>query len=115
MKFHQLPNGARFEFRAAVYTKVSPLKARNETDGAEKLIARSAEVKRLATDKVRSTPTLPDALTGADVETAAWQFVDRCKQSAKRIAPALQDDQLAQLGAAIDVAAQKLLSQLAEK
>lgn len=115
MKFHQLPIGARFAFRETLYTKVSPLRARNEADDAEKLIARSAEVTRLAADSVRTAPTLPEALTGTDVESAAWQLVDRCKLAAQAIEPTLQDDQLAQLNAAIDSAAQQFLSRLAEK
>lgn len=119
MKFHQLPLGARFAFRGATYTKVSPLKARSEADDAERLIARSAEIKRLTDDAVRSADALPGALpemlSGADVETATWQFVDRCKQAATRLDPPLRQEQLAQLGAAIDIAAQQLLSQLARE
>lgn len=47
MKFHQLPIGARFEFRGTAYRKLDNLKASPEDGGKTSLVPRSAEVKSL--------------------------------------------------------------------
>ena len=115
MKFHQLPLGARFEWRNAVYRKIAPLKAANEADDEQKLVPRSAEVRRLSDDpeQRKATPPLPQALASEVVETAVWAFVDACRAGADTLQPPLDAEQRTQLAAAIELAAQQLLIRLA--
>ena len=112
MKFHQLPIGARFGFRDTTYRKISPLKGSNEADETQKLIPRSAEVRRLDNDGI-ATPALPERLDGSAVETAAWGAVEHGRQALTRVDPALTPDQQHQIMAALEAATQEMLAALA--
>lgn len=111
MKFHQLPLGARFAFHGTTFRKISPLKAASDTDDRQKLIPRSAQVSRLGEDTAATAApaTLPTSVAGVVVETATWCMVDDCRSAVARIDPPLDDAQQAQVRAALEVAAQKLL------
>lgn len=114
MKFHQLPIGARFRYRDAGYRKISPLKAHNEGDDTHKLIPRSAVVSRIADAAANgAAPGLSGSLPGTAVETGTWRLVDDCRAALDGIEPPLDAEQRTQLVAAIEVAAQKMLSSLA--
>lgn len=118
MKFHQLPIGARFVWRDATWRKVAPLKAASEGDDPQqKLIPRSAQVSRLPDDEAvaDATPGLPTHVSGSLVETATWDFVARCRTAIDQLEPALADEQRHALSAAIERAAQQLLSRLATR
>jgi hypothetical protein len=111
MKFHQLPIGARFRLRGTVMRKTAPLRAAAESDGSEKLIARSAVVERLGNDDA-VLPELPAQIDGGLVEAALRQLVKDCCNAAAGVAPSLVPQQRDQLDAIVEAAAQQALKRL---
>lgn len=113
MKFHQLRPGARFRYKGMILRKVSPLKAANDNDDTQLLVARSAEV-ILVDESGEPVPArLPDTLPRARVESALQQFFAACAHATARTDPPLSDDQQAQLARAFNAAGQDMLAQLA--
>ncbi|MCB1722644.1 MAG: hypothetical protein H6959_04975 [Chromatiaceae bacterium] len=115
MRFHQLPIGARFEWRGARYRKVSPLMASGEADATQKLVARSAEVTPLGDAAQRPTAPsgLPSTLSGPAVAEAAQDFFAHCRAALQAVDPALTAAQRAALLDAIETAAREMLTGLA--
>ena len=58
MKFPQLPIGSRFSWKGGEYEKVGPVSAVSLTDGSQRLLPRSADVRLLATDGKSPVNTL---------------------------------------------------------
>lgn len=118
MKFHQLPVGARFAWRDVTWRKTAPLTAtRDAGNPQQKLVPRSADVTRLADDDavIEASPALPTKLAGNQVEAATWKCVDRVRSAMQRLDPPLADTQRAELAAALENAAQQMLSKLASQ
>lgn len=113
MKFYQLRPGARFRYQEMIFRKVSPLKAANEADDSQRLIARSAEVTLLDEAGNAVAQKLPEVLASDRVETALVEFLAACQRAGKQIDPALTESQLTQLQRALGSAEQDLLAQLA--
>ena len=110
MKFHQLPTGSRFRFRDTLYRKTSPLQRVDETDGAQELIPRSAEVRRLD-----DAQAVPERRPGEVVETAASKAIGDGKRALQRSEPALTKDRQAQKLAAVEAATREMLATLADR
>ena len=112
MKFHQLRPGARFEYKAIAFRKISALKAASEADDSHKLIPRSAEVDLLDDKGRRVAEKLPEKLAGELVETELEKFFAACDLAATRLDPPLTDSQRTQLQLAVSGAGQDLLARL---
>lgn len=72
MRFFELGPGERFSFAGHQYRKISPLQARDEADGAQRLIARSAVVTPLTA--TQPPPPAPDRLPGSVAVAAIEQM-----------------------------------------
>ena len=113
MRFHQLRHGARFEFRGAIYRKISPLKGEIEQDGLQRLIPRSAEVTLIDECGRVVTAELPGQVGGRRVETELTKFLADCRQATQRLDPPLTEKQGIELERAIGKAGADLLTRLA--
>jgi hypothetical protein len=113
MKFHQLRPGARFRYRQAVLRKVSPLKACNETDDAQRLIPRSAEVTLLDERGEPVRRIVPATLAGSAVESALGHLTASFDHDLAQIEPPLTEVQTAQLRQALHRAVRDLQGRLA--
>ena len=113
MKFHQLPPGAAFRYRDAIWRKISPLKAADEADGSQRLIPRSAEVGLVDEAGEPVAESLPDQLPGARVALALDGLTTACAQAATLLDPPLSAAQLDQLRSAIAAAARDARARLA--
>ncbi len=80
MKFHQLPDGARFEFEGDIYTKSGTLKACDERSGHLRVIRRSATVKLLESVKVVAPSEEKSEIRTATVRTAFETFCGVCDE-----------------------------------
>ncbi|MDJ0739563.1 MAG: hypothetical protein QNJ91_07585 [Gammaproteobacteria bacterium] len=113
MKFHQLPIGARFTYRAATYRKISPLKAEHEDEATQRLVPRSAAVTRLAGDAhAVASPRLPEQVPGSALEACAWAVRDAYRDALAGIDPPLGAAQTAQALAALESVIQAQLKAL---
>ena len=113
MKFHQLRPGARFRYGQTVLRKVSPLKAANETNDAQRLIPRSAEVTLLDERGEPIRSTIPATLAGSAVETELGRLTAAFEHDLAQTEPPLTDVQTAQLLKALHRAVRDLQGRLA--
>mgnify|MGYP001591627713 FL=1 len=113
MKFHQLRPGARFRYKDAVLSKVSPLKAASERGDVQRLIPRSAEVILLDDHGEAVAETIPASLSGSAVENELGRLVASFEKTLARTEPALTDAQTAQLLEALHDALRDLQGRLA--
>jgi hypothetical protein len=111
LKFHQLRPGTRFRFGDKTYRKISPLRASDDSDGSQRMIARSAEVTVLD-DSGRDIKALPELLGRTSVESAITQLGRRLLTALDQVDPALQPLQRAALRQAVEVATDDALNQL---
>lgn len=80
MRFHQLPAGARFEYKGVCYRKINSLTASPEQGGKNALIPRSAEI-QLA--EAAAEPTIPAHATpqkqlAAELLQELHQYCQEC-------------------------------------
>lgn len=111
MKFHQLPNGARFEYQGKVYVKTSPVVATAEEGGGQRLIPRSAVLKPVSDSSAKPPASATLGLDPDVVMAALAQFHDTCARILEEVCPADRRDAV---GAALDDAARSLVEALSE-
>jgi hypothetical protein len=113
VKFHQLPVGATFEYRATRYRKNAPLTAVGEGDGIQRLIPRSAPVAPLDRPAARPPePVLPDRLPARAVAAALDGLIQAC-EAVLQDEPALNEARRAQLVGEFRSARDGILARLA--
>ena len=78
MKFKQLPIGGKFESEGMVYTKVTPLLAKQE-NGAQKLFRQSETVTQWQGDNKIKKPLATKTLDKRDVLNAFIAFYTECE------------------------------------
>lgn len=97
MKFSQLPVGSRFEYQGQAYRKISPILAAAEDGGAQRMIARSAQVQALDEPVAGFVAAEPSpALERERVLAAAHAYHAHCLEVLGGLAGRLDDDLAAQ-------------------
>lgn len=110
-RFSQLAVGQRFELDGEDWTKVSPLLARSEATGRQKMIPRSAAV--TPAGSTAATPAEPaPALEPAAVRAALQAHHGRCLGALEPPLGTLPSDERDALRKALDDAYRALLRQL---
>lgn len=89
MKFHELPDGCRFEFEGEVYTKRGTLRACQERNGHLRVIRRSATVQVLEGGEPGTPPDEPAG--NAAIRAAFEVFCGICDRCLEKMASAYGD------------------------
>jgi len=112
MKFHQLSDGARFEFEGELYTKSGTMKACHEKSGHLRVIRRSATVSPL--EGIQSVKP-PRGKTDVKIETvraALETFYSVCDECLSDAATGGDAESLSATRVKLDAARKKFLSSL---
>lgn len=110
MKFHQLPDGCRFEFDGEFYTKSGTLKACHEQSGHLRVIRRSATVKILERGESASGPGEGPTIGTGVVRAAFEKFWAICDDCLKEAAAGSHADSLSATKAKLDAAREEFLA-----
>lgn len=110
MRFHQLPPGARFEYKGVAYRKLTSLTASPEGDGKTGVIPRSAQVTFIPEDGQHS-PDQGDS-TAKPAERFLTTFYRHCQHELETLAEGANADQISGLRQGLETLYQRLRQDL---